>query len=189
MTTGIVPRAALALVLCAIGSGAALAGHSLGHYPSYYPDEIRIDVLDPAAAGRSLGDGTLHAYVGAAPAFEGPVPGHVGPVTSLGSFLVLAFNGAAPAFASAESRCAVARGILAALRDEQAAGFVFHPYPVTPYHADYLHHLDRIEDAQRALVGDGMISAALKVRGRVAGSRRHSSARAGRSPRVWRMFF
>ena len=91
-------------------------------------------------------------------------------MTSLGSFLVLAFNGAAPAFASAESRCAVARGILATLREEQAAGFVFHPYPVTPYHADYLHHLDRIEAARSALVGGDIIPAALKVRasGRVA---------------------
>ena len=71
---GIVHRGALALVLCAGGSGTALAGHSLGHYPSYYPDEIRIEVLAPAAAARSLGAGTLHAYVGAAPAFEGPIP-------------------------------------------------------------------------------------------------------------------
>jgi hypothetical protein len=165
VTPGIVHRAALALVLCAGGGGAALAGHSLGHYPSYYPDEIRIDLLDPAAAGRSLGDGTLHAYVGAAPAFAGPVPGHVGPVTSLGSFLVLAFNGAAPAFASAESRCAAARGILAALREEQAAGFAFHPYPVTPYHADYLHHLDRIEDARSGLIGGDIgVPPSLKVR-------------------------
>ena len=170
MTPGIVRRAALALVLCAIGSGAALAGHTLGHYPSYYPDEIRIDLLDPAAAARSLGDGTLHAYVGAAPAFQGPVPDHVAPVTSLGSFLVLAFNGAAPAFASAESRCAVARGILAALREAEVAGFVFHPYPVTPYHADYLHHLDRIEEARSAPAGVDTAPAALKIRaeGRVA---------------------
>jgi hypothetical protein len=170
VTPGSVQFAALALVLCVGGSGAALAGHTLGHYPSYYPDEIRIDVLDPAAAGRSLGAGTLHAYVGGAPAFQGPVPDHVGPVTSLGSFLVLAFNGAAPAFASSESRCAAARGILAALRGAEVAGFVFHSYPVTPYHADYLHHLDRIEEARTALVGDATVPAALKVRaeGRVA---------------------
>ena len=34
----------------------------------------------------------------------------------------------------------------------KAAGFVFHPYPVTPYHADYLHHLDRVEAARRPWV-------------------------------------
>ena len=168
---GIVHRAALAAVL-SIGEGAAaLAGHSLGHYPSYYPDEIRIDTVDPAAAARSLGDGTLHAYVGETPAFAGRVPDHVEPVTSLGSFLVLAFNTAAPSFASRDRRCAAARGILATLRDANAADFVFHPYPVTPYHADYLHHLDRVEDARSGLVGGDIgIPPSLKVRakGRIA---------------------
>jgi hypothetical protein len=168
VTTGGVHRAALALVLCAIGGGAALAGHTLGHYPSYYPDEIRIDILDPTAAGTSLGAGTLHAYVGAAPAFKGPVPEHVRPVTSLGSFLVLAFDGAAPAFASPESRCAVARGILAALREAEVAGFVFHPYPVTPYHADYLHHLDRIEAARRAVAAPAPAALRVRAEGEVA---------------------
>ena len=32
------------------------------------------------------------------------------------------------------------------------AGFVFHPHPVTPYHPDYLHHLDRIEAAKDAVL-------------------------------------
>jgi hypothetical protein len=73
---GRVWRAALTVVLCIGGGAAALAGHSISHYPSYYPDEMRIDAIDPAAAAKSLGDGTLHAYVGAAPAFEGYVPDH-----------------------------------------------------------------------------------------------------------------
>ena len=72
------------------------------------------------------------------------------PVESLGSFLVLGFNPASETFASADSRCTTARGILGELR-ERAPGFVFHPYPVTPYHADYLHHLDRIEETRAAL--------------------------------------
>jgi hypothetical protein len=171
VTPRIIHRAALAAVLAVGGGAAALAGHSLGHYPSYYPDEIRIDTLEPAAAAKGLGEGTLHAYVGAAPTFGGPVPDHVKPVTSLGAFLVLAFESAATAFASPDRRCAAARGILAALREEKAAAFVFHPYPVTPYHADYLHHLDRIEDARSALAGGDIgVAAALKVRtkGRVA---------------------
>jgi hypothetical protein len=164
MTPGVVRRAALALVLCAGGSGAALAGHTLGHYPSFYPDEIRIDVLNPAAAARALGEGTLHAYVGAVPAFAGPVPEHVSPVTSLGSFLVLTIDSTAPAFASAESRCAAARNILAELRRAEVAHFVVHPYPVTPYHADYLHHLDLIEAARGALLrGDTATPAVLTV--------------------------
>ena len=48
-----------------VACGQGGAGHSVGHYPSYYPDEIRIDAVDPAAAGKGLVDETLHAYVGA----------------------------------------------------------------------------------------------------------------------------
>jgi hypothetical protein len=161
---GTVRRATLAAVLCVFGGAAALAGHSLGHYPSYYPDAIRIDTIDPATAAGSLADGTLQAYVGAMPAFEGRVPDHVAPVTSLGSFLVLALDRAAPSFTSADRRCAAARGILAALREAKAVGFVFHPYPVTPYHADYVHHLDLVETARSALNGGDIgIPAALTV--------------------------
>lgn len=138
------------------------AGHSVGHYPSYYPDEIRIDALDPAAAGKGLVDETLHAYIGAEPNFTGPVPSHVKSVKSLGSFLILSFNTASARFVSADARCAAARSILTVLSREESAGLVFHPYPVTPYHADYLHHLDRIEAAKSG--GGGSLSAAsLKV--------------------------
>ena len=126
------------------------AGHSVGHYPSYYPDEIRIDVVDPVAAAKGLADQTLHAYVGATPAFSEPPPKHVKSATALGTFLVVRVNGAATRFATAESRCAATRDLLAALRTETAAGFVFHPYPVTPYHADVFNHLDRIEAAKSA---------------------------------------
>lgn len=143
----------MAAGLLVVAGGQSGAGHSIGHFPSYYPDEIRIDAIDAAAAAAGLGDGTLHAYVGAAPAVAAPVPGHVAPVTSLGSFLVLAFDTASARFAAADARCAAARGILAALRDDRTAGFVFHPYPVTPYHADYLHHLDRVEAARGAAGG------------------------------------
>jgi hypothetical protein len=136
-------------ILVAGGQGGA--GHSVGHFPSYYPDEVRIDAVDPATAGKGLVDETLHAYVGAMPIFAGPVPAHVKSVRSLGSFLVLSFNATSAPFASADSRCAAARGILAALSEEKAAGFVFHPYPVTPYHADYLYHVDRVEAARDAV--------------------------------------
>ena len=136
-----------------IAGGRGGAGHQVGHYPSFYPDEIRISTLDPAAASKGLAEEVLHAYIGTSPTFAGPVPEHIKPAKSLGSFLVLTLDAASPRFASAEARCAVARGILAGLRDAQADGFVFHPYPVTPYHADYLHHLDRIEAAFADLAG------------------------------------
>ena len=136
-------------ILVAGGQGGA--GHSVGHFPSFYPDEVRIDAVDPASAGKGLVDGTLHAYVSAVPIFAGPMARHVKSVRSLGSFLVLTFNTTSAPFASADSRCAAARGILATLREEKAVGFVFHPYPVTPYHADYLHHVDRVEAARGAV--------------------------------------
>ncbi len=138
-------------MLACSAAAPARAGHALAHYPSYYPDEIRVERADPAAAAKGLGDGTLHAYVGAAPAFAAREPGHVKSVASLESLLVLDLDPAVPALASAEARCAAARGVLAALGDVQAAGFVRHPYPVTPFHADYLHHLDRVEAARKSV--------------------------------------
>ena len=161
-------------ILVAGGQGGA--GHSVGHFPSYYPDEIRIDAVDPATAGKGLIDETLHAYVGAAPIFTGPIPGHVKAVRSLGSFLVLSFNTTSAPFASAESRCTAARGILAALSEEKAAGFVFHPYPVTPYHADYLHHVDRVEAAKGAVGRASAPTASMKVgaKGRLAATIVHA---------------
>ena len=128
-----------------VAGGQGGAGHQVGHYPSFYPDEIRIDAIDPAVAGKGLAEETLHAYIGAPPTFAGPAPQHVKTVRSLGSFLVLTLNADSPRFVSTEARCDAARGILAGLRQAKSSGFIFHPYPVTPYHADYLHHLDRIE--------------------------------------------
>ncbi len=163
---GSAKRAAAGLVLAAgllVAGGRSGAGHQVGHYPSYYPDEIRIDAVDPAAAAKGLADATLHAYVGAAPSFAGPVPEHAKAVKSLGAFLVLSFDTASARFASADARCAAARGILAGLSQEKSGGFVFHPYPLTPFHADYLHHLDRIEAAKSTLGGGVSTPAATKV--------------------------
>jgi hypothetical protein len=134
-----------------VAGGQGSAGHSVGHYPSYYPHEIRIEALDPAAAAKRLNDGTLHAYVGAPPQFTGAVPNHLRSARSLGSFLVVSFNTAAPAFASAEARCMAARNIAAVIAKEKVESFVFHPYPITPFHADYVHHVDRVEAARAAI--------------------------------------
>lgn len=146
-----------------VAGGMSVAGHQIGHYPSYYPDEIRIDVADPAAAAQGLLEATLHAYVGAVPRFAGPVPETVNAASSLGSFLILTFNASSSRLANADARCAAARGVLAALRDKPAPGFIFHPYPVTPYHADYLHHADLIEAAKAAVDGKALPAGSLAV--------------------------
>jgi hypothetical protein len=149
-----IARRTLAASLAAgilIAGGQSVAGHSVGHFPSYYPDEIRIDTIDPTAAGKGLVEASLHAYLGAAPSFAGPLPGHVRAVKSLGSVLVLSLDPASARLASADTRCATLRGVLAALSEARADGFVFHPYPITPYHDDYLFHVDRAEAARASV--------------------------------------
>ncbi len=62
---------------------------------------------------------------------------------------MLTFNPASGAARDRETRCASAGRLIGAL----AAGngpYVLHPYPVTPFHPDYLHHFDRAESAGQA---------------------------------------
>jgi hypothetical protein len=142
--------AAVAACLWTASWTAAIAGHEVGFYPSYYPHEIRLETLAPARAAERLADTTLHAYLGEIADWAEPRPDYVKALDSLGSLVVLTVNPASPAFGSGGNLCAAARGFLASLQGG-GPGFVFHPYPVTPYHADYLHHLDQIEDAKAAL--------------------------------------
>ena len=177
-------RGAAATVLAVaaiVASGQGGAGHSVGHFPSYYPDEIRIDVIEPEAAAAGLADKTLHAYLGATPKLAEPVPDHVKSAKSLGAFLVLSFDPASKRFASAGERCSAARGLMAELSTAKAGGFIFHPYPLTPYHADYLHHLDRIE-AAKAGIGPASPPAAARAHrrpGRACGEHRSRPLRDG----------
>src|SRR5262245_56174836 len=144
---------AILIVGLIVAGGQGGAGHSVGHFPSYYPHEIRIETIEPAAAAKGLSEETLHAYVGAVPTFAGPIPRHIESVRSLGSIFVLSFRTTSTRFATADARCTAARGVMAVLPDEKEGGFIFPPYPVTPYHADYLHHLDRVEAAMNAVGG------------------------------------
>jgi len=135
---------ALALVA---GASPARAGHEMPFYPGYYPQEIRIEVLSPAAAVPLLRSGTLHAYVGADPFAGGRLPAHIASVDSLGGYLVARFNPAPP---GAEARCAAAAHAGKSLGGPRA-GHVPYPYSVTPYHADYLQHWDLAQSARKAL--------------------------------------
>jgi hypothetical protein len=117
------------------------AGHELPWYPSYYPQEIRVKAVDPGSAAASLQDATIHAYVGGNPSFEGKIPANVSYAESLKSYLVITFNPASPSLKGREKRISAARKLVATLSGVEGA-YVFHPYPVTPYHMDYLHHFD-----------------------------------------------
>jgi hypothetical protein len=147
--------AALASALAALAllAAPARAGHELPFYPGYYPQEIRLETLPPAAAVSQLRRSTLHAYVGADPFGGGRLPANVSAVESLAGYVVVTPGAATPAADGPAARCAGALGAARAVGAARVAGFVAHPYAVTPYHGDYLEHFDLAEASRRALDG------------------------------------
>lgn len=144
----------------------ARSGHELPVYPSYYPHEIEIAAIAPQRAAELLRAGKLHAYVGATPAFADAPSNTMGSVQSLGSFVVVRLNPASPLARDEASACAAAGAIV---RDMAAraggSGLIIHPYPVTPWHGDYLHHADLAEAAAARFSGGGADAGpSLKVR-------------------------
>jgi len=135
-------RLAFALVSLLAPLGLAWAGHEVAVYPSYYPHEIRIETMPPAEAAAQLGAAKLQAYLGLTLGFPGGVPAGVRAIDSFGGWIVV---GANPQRALGDERegCALLDAIIHDLADGE--GYVFHPYPVTPWHGDYLHHVDRAE--------------------------------------------
>lgn len=144
------------------------AGHELPVYPSYYPQEIRIQAVDPTSAAALLQDARIHAYLGGDAIFEGKLPGTVSDVEFLGSFLVLTANPASRLLDSEDTRCAAVGTMVRSLAAAREA-FVYHPYPVTPYHRDYLHHFDLAQAAKEryrhgSAQGQTSVSLPLKVK-------------------------
>jgi hypothetical protein len=134
----------LAAASCAVVMAtvlAAHAGHEVPYYPSFYPQEIRIEPLDPERAAKELANARdpLHAYLGTSPAFGSDPPPGLKSATSLASFIVASVNPSR--LRSREARCrALERAPEALAKDPDV---VVHQYPVTPYHADYIGHVDR----------------------------------------------
>ncbi|HEX9525665.1 MAG TPA: hypothetical protein VF949_22010, partial [Reyranella sp.] len=175
-TPGLLMRhSALAASLLCVGASAARAGHEVSYYPSFYPQEIRIEPLDPDAAARAFGNAKdpLHAYLGAAPRFAADIPSHLKSVVSLRSLITARVNPGSDRLASRDARCrvlaAVARGLAT------APDVVAHAYPITPYHADYLDHVDRVPDSSRGFAEEAKVSP-LRIRaesdGLLAGAER-----------------
>src|SRR6516225_4247553 len=126
-------RRALAILLLAWAAATpAEGGHELPIYPSFYPAEIKIETVDPATAARLLPTGGIHAYVGAEPAFAAPPAASLGSLGSLGDFVTVAVD---------PPDCRALQGALRGIAD-QPQGIVFHPWPVTPFHPDYLEQAD-----------------------------------------------
>jgi hypothetical protein len=132
-----VSRRIVAAVL-AVGSFAgslARAGHELPIYPSYYPHEIDIQTVAPEEGVDLTARGQIHAYAGAAPT-PATLPGSVGAVELLGSFIVVTVNPGSP-----HDPCAITAAAVNELT-QHGGDLVFHPYPVTPFNGDYLYHVD-----------------------------------------------
>ncbi|MBI4562598.1 MAG: hypothetical protein HY724_11200 [Candidatus Rokubacteria bacterium] len=124
----------------------AQAGHEFPFYPSFYPQEITIEATAPDVGAERLAKGSLHAYVGGDPFREKPAPANVAHVEFLGSYVVVTLNTASGLFPDRQARCAAAHKAV----DSLAAGaYTFHPYPITPYHSDFLQHFDLSEAAKR----------------------------------------
>jgi hypothetical protein len=139
------PRALAALLVVAGLATVAEAGHEIPYYPSFYPQEIALGFAEPAAAPRLFAKNAIHAYVGSLTAPNGRPA--LAWVESFRAFVVLTFNPGSRAFSDARDRCAAASRLTSALARVRAA-YVTYPYPVTPWHDDYLQHADLVEAAK-----------------------------------------
>ncbi len=145
--------AAIVLIALSASSIPAQAGHESSFYPSYYPQEIRVEFVDPAAAAELLQRASIHAFIGGDLFLGRAVPSNLSAVESLGSYVVITFNAARGGVQDREQRCTLAKRLTARLARDRDK-FVFHPYPVTPYHADYLEHADLADAATRSAEND-----------------------------------
>jgi hypothetical protein len=144
-------RALLFLAAALVCAAAAEAGHEITFYPSYYPQEIAVRFTAPATAAALLRQNKIHAYAGGDPFADGAVPAHVRLTESLRGFVALSFPRPAGAFASADARCGAGAAVLRALAGR--APFVAHPYPITPYHDDFVAHVDLVQKARDRAAG------------------------------------
>jgi hypothetical protein len=150
------------LVIWLLATAPGETGHEFPFYPSFYPQEITLEVLDPAQAPARFADGSLHAYAGGDAFSRGPAPANVGTVESLGAYVVITLNPQAPFFSDRGDRCRAAR---AARESLVPGGWLRHPYPVTPYHGDFLAHADLARAAQApASPNDRWRGAPLRIR-------------------------
>jgi len=130
----VIVAGAAALVTVAHG------GHELPVYPSYYPHEIEIRTLSPDRADNELRKGEIQAYVGEGLSLAGAPAEQIRAIESLGSFIVAHINPASPLLNSGISACDIVSAVVREITPEN--GFILHPYPVTPFHGDYLYYSD-----------------------------------------------
>jgi hypothetical protein len=135
-------------VAAAIVFALAKAGHEFPVYPSYYPHEIRIEAIAAERAAALLKESKIHAYIGGGPSMHDAPSESIQAAESLGSFVLVRVNSSSPLAKDDASACAVAQ----ALVHEMAArgkAMTMHPYPITPFHGDYLYHVDLADAAAK----------------------------------------
>jgi hypothetical protein len=142
------PRRLFVIVVALLVTSPAGAGHEMTFYPSFYPQEVSVRFVEPPAAAALLNRNALHAYTGADP---GPGGRSVRHAESLQGYVVLTFRPGAGAFGDPESRCAGAAALTRTLGAR--APFVPHPYAVTPYHDDFVHHVDLAQTSRERAAG------------------------------------
>src|SRR5882672_9785245 len=135
------------LLIAAALVAVARGGHEVPIYPSFYPHEIEIRALAREQAADALLKADIHAYVGPPPHFAGAFPDFIRTVESLGSFVVVRINPQSPLARDRASACGAAKRVVRALAAKPGE-FISHPYPVTPFHGDYLHHADLAKAAK-----------------------------------------
>jgi len=148
----VTPRKALLVVVALLATfGLARGGHEVPIYPSYYPHEISIETMPPARAAELLEDAKLHAYLGREQLFPGAVPQSVRAIESLGNFIIVRVN---PGDLAQDERsaCDIVEAVVRDMAGRE--GFIFHPYPVTPFDGDYLYHVDRAEAEKTRLLAE-----------------------------------
>jgi hypothetical protein len=157
---------AIVLAVTVLAASVAQSGHEAPVYPSYYPHEIEISTIAPEVAGDLLARGRLHAYLGETGFLVPTPPPDVSAVVSLGSLLVVRLNPASPRVSDDASACPLMRTIIREMAARAKDGdFTVHPYPVTPWHGDYIYHADRAEAARGRLLRDEAAAVAdIKVR-------------------------
>jgi hypothetical protein len=136
------------LAVAAAGTIATVArgGHELPVYPSYYPHEIAIETIAPERAEDLLRQSKMHAYLGDARNIFRDPPASIRAVDSLGAFVTVRINPLSPSAESAASSCAALEAVAHDIAGKDP--IVFNPYPVTPFHGDYIYHVD-LADAAR----------------------------------------
>src|SRR5262249_37938997 len=133
----------------------------------------------PAQAAQALPEGKIQAYVGYGMSFSGAPPGELQAIESLGSVILLRTNPSSPpARDDAAAFAGVAAGVAGPSRETD---FLAHPHPVTPFHGDYLHHVDLAAATAARMSASGTPSGDLKItaRGRLAQHHPEWSARDG----------